>query len=321
MYGPPVPETREALTRGFQEKYPDIHLQYTGASGSELPPKIVAERQAGMYAHDILVNGTAFHRVLIEAGAMDPLRDYLAGPNSSDLSKWLDPNFEPDDQTGTYVHPFAYIAKVPLAYNQGQVAAGEVKSYRDLLNPKWRGKVAIHDPRSGGAGQGLAAFLYSTDGLGKPYLEQLLQQGLILTRDERQLLDWVVRGQHALALAPSELVVNDLRAKGVSPALLGAQDLEEGSFLTVGAAVIAVANRGPHPNAARVYLDWLLSPEAQLAYSKATGYVSRRTDVPTDHLPAYAVPQPGVRYMETWQQSYFKRQQDVGEFFRTATGS
>ena len=49
-----------------------------------------------------------------------------------------------------------------------------------------------------------------------------------------------------------------------------------------------------HPNAAKVYLNWLLSRDGQTEFARGTGYVSSRTDVPTDHAQPWRVPQPGA---------------------------
>lgn len=57
-----------------------------------------------------------------------------------------------------------------------------------------------------------------------------------------------------------------------------------------------LVNRAPHPNAAMVFLNWLLTKEGQTAWSKGMGYVSRRLDVPTDHVESYWVPKAGVKY-------------------------
>ena len=58
-------------------------------------------------------------------------------------------------------------------------------------------------------------------------------------------------------------------------------------------------NRAPHPNAAAVFINWLLTKEGQLVWSKAVNAVSRRVDVPTDHLPAYSIPKPKTRYWDS----------------------
>jgi hypothetical protein len=54
-----------------------------------------------------------------------------------------------------------------------------------------------------------------------------------------------------------------------------------------------IFNRAPHPNAAKVYINWLLSKEGQTINARATGYISNRLDVPTDHAAPWRVPQPG----------------------------
>ena len=53
-------------------------------------------------------------------------------------------------------------------------------------------------------------------------------------------------------------------------------------------------NKAPHPNAAKVYINWLLSKEGQTVFARANGYVSARLDVPTDHAEPWRVPQPGA---------------------------
>jgi iron(III) transport system substrate-binding protein len=69
-----------------------------------------------------------------------------------------------------------------------------------------------------------------------------------------------------------------------------------GGYVSAGFGSAMLVNKAPHPNAAKVFLNWLLAKEGQTAWSKAMGYVSRRLDVPTDHLPPYWVPKPGVKY-------------------------
>jgi ABC-type Fe3+ transport system substrate-binding protein len=101
---------------------------------------------------------------------------------------------------------------------------------------------------------------------------------------------------------------------------MGAEDLSEGSYLTAGVAAVGVINNPPHPNATKVYLDYLLSREAQLEFSQATGYVSRRTDVPTDHLPGYVIPKPGVTYDDNYKEAYFDLRDEITGFIQSALG-
>ncbi len=58
VVGPQGNETREALTLGFQKKYPEIKVEHSSAAGAQLPPKLLAEQKAERYSVDVLVQGT-----------------------------------------------------------------------------------------------------------------------------------------------------------------------------------------------------------------------------------------------------------------------
>jgi iron(III) transport system substrate-binding protein len=174
----------------------------------------------------------------------------------------------------------------------------------------------MFDPRGAGAGLATATFFYTTEGLGKEFLQQLFAQGVQVSRDDRQILDFVVRGQYAVAIAPSENFAAQLRHRGIVVEMLEPGTVREGSYLTAGLASVGVVNQGPHPNATKVYLDWLLSQEAQTAFNKAAGYVSRRQDVPTDHVSPLIVPKAGVSYPALYKQQYVELRDEVVEFLR-----
>lgn len=177
------------------------------------------------------------------------------------------------------------------------------------------------DPRLAGAGFATATFFYSTESLGKEYLRQLLGHGITFSRDDRQVLDFVARGQYAIAVAPSDRMYTEFKGRGVDIGMTGAEELAEGSYLTAGVAAVGVVNQPPHPNATKVYLDYLLSREGQTTVSQGIGYVSRRLDVPSDHLPAYVIPKPGVAYQENHKEPYFVIREEVSEFIRSIIGS
>ena len=58
VVGPQGSETRDALTLGFQRKYPEIKVEHSGAPGAQLPPKLLAEQKSERYSVDLLVQGT-----------------------------------------------------------------------------------------------------------------------------------------------------------------------------------------------------------------------------------------------------------------------
>jgi iron(III) transport system substrate-binding protein len=319
--GPASSDAREALTEGFERKYPGIRVHYTGSPGSAVPPKLLAEREAGQYLVDLLVTGTTTQLDLIQAGVMDPTAPNLVGPDVRDTAPWLDGKFDYSDLAERYNLVFASSVKLPIVYHADQVSPGEIRSYTDLLAPKWRSRLIMFDPRTAGTGLAYATFFYTTEGLGKEYLQQLLAQNIAFTRDDRQLMDRVVRGQQAIGIAPSERIVTELRSKGVPVHIIPAEELREGTYLTSGPGSVGVVNRAPHPNAAKVYLNWLLSRDGQLDWSRATGVGSRRLDIPTDHLPDYVVPRPGVKYQQSWKETYVDLKDEVMDLLRAAIGS
>jgi iron(III) transport system substrate-binding protein len=314
-------DAREALTEGFQRRYPEIQIEYNGQSSSEFATKIIGEQQAGRHLIDVIVNGTSGMHIAVNSGVIEPLAPYMTGPESREEPRWLNGRFEYADTAAKHNLVMMNITAPTLTFSPSVVPPGTIKSYRDLLDPKWRGKIAMFDPRVPGTGQAMATFLYLKEGLGPDFLRQLFAQNLIFSRDARQVVDWVVRGQYSLELGGSQQIAADLRSKGVSVEMLGDADMAEGSYLTAGSGSLAVPNRPPHPNAARVYVDWLLSQEGQHALARAMGYASRRQDVPSDHVPAYLVPRAGRSYVEVFKEPVFDLRDDIVEFIRANVGS
>jgi iron(III) transport system substrate-binding protein len=208
--GPVGADARDGLVQGFQERYPEIQVDYSGARGTEQAPKLIAEHQAGQHLVDVLVNGTTTQIDLLDAGILDPIQPYLVGPEVQSAAEWLGGKLDFADDQGKAILVFHSAVKVPLAYNPRLISPHDIKSYKDLLDPKWRGKLAMLDPRGAGAGLATATFFFTTPSLGQEYLSQILAAGLVFSKDERQILDWVARGQYPVALAPSETVAVEL---------------------------------------------------------------------------------------------------------------
>jgi iron(III) transport system substrate-binding protein len=318
LVGPPGTAIRDVLAGEFQQRYPEIRVDYSSMSGSQVPAKLLPERQAGMFRTDLVFGGTSTHIAdLMPAGALDPIRPFLVGPEVQDESKWLGGRFDFSDDAAEYNLVYVSGVKVPIAYHPQMIAPSEIKSYRSLLDPKWRAKVATLDPRGAGAGLATATFFYSTPSLGPTFLRQLLGSGIVLSKDDRQILNWVTRGQYPIVLAPSEAGGTELKSKGLPLEFLDADALEESSYLTSGFGSTSVLNRAPHPNAVKVYLNWLLSREGQALWTVAHGYPSRRLDAPTDHLRPGVVPKPGVQYQENYKEPYVHMKDEVAQLLRT----
>ena len=307
----------EALAYAFERAYPDIHVEFNGMIGAQMVTKILTERAAGLYSVDVVVHGTtSVINGLLPEAAIDPIVPALVGPDN-DPSKWRGGAYEFADEEGKYALLFLGGLKIPLVYNPTLVRADEITSYRDLLDPKWKGKIAMLDPRVAGAGLASSIFMYSTPELGKEYLAALFKQDIVITKDDRQLTDWIARGQYPIGLASNDFTALDMKARGVPIESLPAEAVKEGTYVTGAWGSVALLNRAPHPNAARVYLDWLLSREGQEGAAQAAGYPSRRLDTSNAGLRDGVIPRPDVEYRDLSKERYIQQQEEVVRYMRT----
>lgn len=315
VYGPPGAHIRDALTKDFLTKYPEIQVEYTGGSNPQLTPKLVNEAKAGLRIADIHLGGTASPITeLMPLNILAPIQPFLIGPEARDAKKWRGEKFEFADKAGKYVVVLAMLAHPGFAYNPKLVDVNSIKSWKDFLQPRWKGKLSMWEPRRPGAGLALAAFAYNSQevGLGKEYLSQLFRQQVVFhaSENDRQALEWVASGKFPINLATSTRTGQELIAKGLPIAYGRAGAFPEGTWTTPGSASVTVITGAPHPNATKVYLDWLLSKDAQASWSKASGYPSLRLDVPTKHVPSQMLLREGERYVADYKEIYVTGQKD-----------
>jgi iron(III) transport system substrate-binding protein len=325
IIGPLGSEVRDAYTIGFQKKYPEIEVDFSGMRGAEVAPKLLAELNAKHYLTDIAVAGTTTALVsLVPASAVVPLQPYLVGPEARDVSKWRDGKHHFSDSTEKYNLYFGARVQVAFVYNTelnpAATMKSKIKTWHDLLNPEWKGKIAMLDPRQAGAGLDLSTYWYTNEkaGLGKEFMRKLFSsQEVFISREEQQILDFVARGRHSLAIGPSGTLTFQLISRGLPLALFGSGEFQGGGFVTASNGTITVVRNAPHQNAVKVYIDYLLSREGQLNWSKASGLASLRTDVAKDHIPEVLVPNDGVKYQETHLEQYVTMRKEIVDFLNT----
>lgn len=313
VFGPPGAAARRALTEDFQKSFAGIEVEYTGITGSKLSPRILAERRAGQYLVDVHVGGTGtIVQSLLPERALDPVEPALILPDVLDPRKWWEGRLEFADSAGKYNLIFTTNVRTHIAVNPKSVNKEELLSYWDLLDPKWRGKIVMDDPTLSGPGQGTAKFFLIHPSLGKEFIRRFFtEQKITLVRNERQMLEWIVRGDYLIAVSPSELHTTELKAKGLPIELIRGNHFKESSSLNVGFGSVTLMNRAPHPHAAKAYLNWLLSRAGQTDWSKGSGYPSRRLDVPRDHIDPDVLPEEGKTYLPTYKEEYFRYNDEV----------
>ncbi len=290
--GPPGADVRDALTEGFQKKYPGIRVDYDASTVRDFVPRIVAERKAGQFLWDVFVHGSG--ELLIPMGAFDPIEPALILPDIKDPKTWRGGKMEFLDP-GKMIIIMTPFQRGTIFYNTSTkvVNPKEFKSYKDLLDPKWKGKIVADDPRRPGPGQATFALFALHPELGADFIRALGKQQLTFLRDWAQEVDLVAQGKYPLLIGVADFVANAKAKQGVPIGVIDPRQLKEGSDQSPADGTLALFNRAPHPNAAKVYINWLLSKEGQTIFTRPTGYISSRLDVPTDHAPAWRVPQPG----------------------------
>nr|NIO08819.1 extracellular solute-binding protein [Deltaproteobacteria bacterium] len=179
-----------------------------------------------------------------------------------------------------------------LSYNTALVKPKDVpKSMRDLLDPKWKGKMIASDPTASGPGRATFTWLYKS--LGPEYIRALGKQKIVFTRDRRSQADQIARGAYPLGIAVSNVDAKPFIDAGAPLQMVW--HVKEGSYASASYGGLALVNKAPHPNAAKVYINWVLGKEGQTLLADAAGWVSRRRDVPA--IDSTMELQPGVDYL------------------------
>jgi ABC-type Fe3+ transport system substrate-binding protein len=147
-----------------------------------------------------------------------------------------------------------------LFANTNVIKPNEIASWKDLLKPEYKGKIAAFDPRRSGPGQtpvGYLAALFGNDFVRDLYVDQQVK----LTADNQQLAEWVARGEYPIGIGLVQFAVEMYRKQGLPIERIFPKD-GEGS-LTGGFNVVMLIKNPPHPNAAQLFVNWFASKEAR----------------------------------------------------------
>jgi iron(III) transport system substrate-binding protein len=288
----------------FRKKFPRINVKITQGRGNELLARIMAERRAGKYLADVARIGNTSPVELYKAKTLQPIASAFILPEVKDESKWWSGKHQYVDRENRYIFvPVGSVSVNMVARNSDLVSVLELNSFWDLLNERWRGKLVVIDPRSSGYGRSGARAVYYHPQLGGEYLRRLFsEQVVMISRDYRQAIDWVAQRRFSILLFGNGDDVLQAKAQGLPIDVIDTASWKEGAALEPGAFTLTWLDRSPHPNASKVFINWLLSRDGQMAIQRDGGVNdSLRIDIPKNDLRALARRKEGAKYIVTWK--------------------
>ena len=282
---PASSELRKALETKFKEKF-GLSLELFPSRGPENVTRILTEFTAGVRYFDIFISGGATPLSLVSAGAADDFQSYMILPEVTDTKNWWGGHIWEDNvSTRRHIYAFQCYTSETLWFNATQVEPREIRSFDELLKPKWKGKIAFLDPRNPGSGQNTWAFLWKVKG--EEYLTKLAQQDLVIAQNQRQMADALAKGKLAFTIGLSHYTYEPFMKAGLP--VKPVPKTKEGAHANNGSGVVSIVKNPPHPNATKVFVNWFLGKDGQETYSKAMVQATRRLDVNTDWLKEFVI--------------------------------
>lgn len=294
-------QLRAAISSGIKEAH-GLKAENIAGTAPEVQVRVFAERRAGLYLEDVYVaSPNNLVNELKPSGVLDPIDSALILPEVTDRQVWYGGDLPWVDKEHMVI-AFSFFPGRAIAINTNLVKPDEIKSWRDLSDPKWKGKVALNDPGIPSAGQLVLLFMDLT--MGWDSVKELAKAEPIIIRDQRQQLDWLAHGKIAILIGPKPEVYVEFLKAGAPVATV---EPAEGTWLSCGVAAVTMFNKAPHPNAATVFLNWLLSKDGQTVFASAAQQQSGRLDVPTTGLTPDSIRQPGKKYTVAYDEPALAR--------------
>lgn len=260
----------EQLIEKFNETYPEIEVEFIRLGSNPLIERFATEFNAGRHLADVM--STA------------PDERLFQGAKDGWMAKWTPPEIGNFPASANYQDMMFTIVQTreALIYNKNLVPEGErPTTWNDLFNPKWKGKVGMNPPWRSVTMQAIVA-LWEDQGIKDP-AQKMKDNNVRFFEGSAGVVQAVIRGDVAVAEL-GDLPLNEVLARG---APIGFIYPKEGTIYSDNVAFAAA--KAPHPNAAKVFVNWMLTANGQVDLQNCCGLPGVRNGVPPmSHIPPTA---------------------------------
>ena len=247
---PASSDLRKHLEAAFEQRFPGIDLELVAGTATAMLRRISDEFQAGVRYFDIHIGGAgSMISGFVGGHIVDPIEPNLILPEVKEPKNWWGGHMAIDKEK-RFTYTFSAFLVSNFWYNTKSASAEELRSYDDLLNPKWKGKIGWYDPHQPGAGAQAWEYLWKHKG--EDYLKRLVTQDLQLSRNARVLAESLAREKVAVTIGMNYYGFRSFVEAGMP--LKALPIFKEGTYGTAGSGILAIIKNRPHPNATKVFV-------------------------------------------------------------------
>jgi iron(III) transport system substrate-binding protein len=281
---PASTELRKEVEKTFKQRF-GIEAELIAGRAASIVGKIQQEAKSGANSFDLHLGGSeSMVGGLLSEGLLEPFEAAMILPEIKNPNAWWGGHIWIDNAR-RYIYSSQAYQTENIWYNTDYVKPEEIRSFGDLLNPKWSGKIGYLDPRSPGSGTSIWSFLWQLRG--ETYLRKLVTQKMFIGRDQRQLAENLAKGKLALVVGLTYYSFLPFLKAGLPVKPL--PNPRDEVYISGGSGNLTIIKGAPHPNATKVFVNWILGKEGQEIFSRTMGQGTRRLDVDTQWLKEFGV--------------------------------
>jgi ABC-type Fe3+ transport system substrate-binding protein len=281
---PASTELRKEVEKTFKQRF-GIEAELIAGRAASIVGKIQQEAKSGANSFDLHLGGSeSMVGGLLSEGLLEPFEPAMILPEIKNPNAWWGGHIWIDNAR-RYIYSSQAYQTENIWYNSDYVKPEEIRSFGDLLNPKWSGKIGYLDPRSPGSGTSIWSFLWQLRG--EAYLRKLVTQKMFIGRDQRQLAENLAKGKLALVVGLTYYSFLPFLKAGLPVKPL--PNPRDEVYISGGSGNLTIIKGAPHPNATKVFVNWILGKEGQEVFSRTMGQGTRRLDIDTQWLKEFGV--------------------------------